>query len=254
MLLYPDFGKKRKTVLGVPFDDIGFSQSLSLCVLAALSGRSYTVVTPNLEIALRSRSDTSLSKNINNADLVLCDGVGVLCLSRILSFFDLIRRRDPEARRLKYKVPGCDLAYSLLQFASKHPDCPLSFFLLGGAPGVAERAAKNIKASFPFVRIAGTSDGFSSLKNSPSMIARSGANIVFCCLGSPLQENYAAYLAASLPRPVTVICLGGTVDLLAGDVRRAPLVMRKLCLEWLYRFAARPERINRFLSALFSSF
>ena len=238
----------RVNVLGITFDNVSFSQSLSLCVLAAVSGKPYKAVTPNLEISLRASKDRSLSDDIKRADLVLCDGVGVLFLSKINAVFNIIKRRS-FAGRLCERIPGCELALSLLELASNFPSCPLSFFLLGGAPGVAAKAAKKIKRKYPDASIAGYIDGYGGLKSASEAIARSGANVIFCCLGSPLQESFASKLSENLPRPGVILCLGGTIDLLAGNAERAPRIMRKFGLEWMYRFAAEPKRMVRFLNA-----
>ena len=230
---------KKIKLFSVFFDDLTFSEAADICLNAALKKDCrFTVVTPNLEILLRSVYDKKLRDNINSASLVVCDGAGAVLLSRILSFFN-----DKKYKPVREKIPGIDLGEEIIKLAEKNR---LSCFFLGGSENTAKTAANLLKNKYKNLVISGFCNGFSELEDADKIISELDPDIVFVCLGSPLQEKTAYSLSGSR----LYLCLGGSLDVWADNVKRAPLFMQKHGLEWLYRFYKQPGRFFRFADVL----
>ena len=167
---------------------------------------------------------------VANAALVLPDGIGVIYGARILN------------RPLKGKVPGYDFADKLMERMAKKGK---SVFLFGAKPGVAELAAKNLTEKFPGLVIAGTADGYVK-DDGPVIDAINASNPDFLIvgLGAPKQAIRMTSHWDKL-RVGLMAGLGGSIDVWAGTVTRAPLGWQKANLEWLYRLLKEPRRIKR---------
>ena len=223
----------RVDILGVGFDSLTLPQALDRALTLIRSPGFHTVVTPNPEIVQLCRRDARMQNAVAKADLVLPDGIGVVNAAKKLG------------RPLPGKMAGIDFAWSLLPLLAQH-GCRL--YLLGSRPGVAEKAAQTILEAFPDLIIAGMHDGYFSDNDAVAAeIARSGAQVVFVCLGAPRQElwcrDYGAQTGAAL-----LMALGGSMDVWAGAVKRAPRFMIALGLEWLYRMVRYPKRLLRFFA------
>ena len=223
----------RTELLGVAFDNVTMDEALDKAMeLIAQKGVPHLVVTPNAEIVQQANKDPEFSQLIADADLVIPDGVGVLYASKILS------------RPLKERVPGCDFATGIMQ---RIAGTEYKLFLLGAKPGVAEEAAEKLTAAHPGLVICGTHDGYFK-EDAPvaEAIRKAEADVVFVCLGAPRQEkwikNNGAAAGASL-----YIGLGGSLDVFAGRVERAPESWQKIGMEWLYRALKQPERLKRII-------
>ena len=165
--------------------------------------------------------------------MVLADGKPVVWASRWLG------RRLPEA------VPGSDLAPALFSASGGG----LRVFLLGAAPGVAARAARKIREQWPRVEVVGHHSPPREFERSPEelqrildRIAEASPQLLIVGLGVPKQEIWAHRHGARLAARV-VLCLGATIDFLAGEKQRAPRWMRRAGLEWLHRVASEPRRL-----------
>ncbi len=220
----------RVDVLGVGFDPVTPEEAVTRG-LALMERRGACVCTPNPEMLLRCRRNPSLMAAVNGADLVLADGVGVLWAAK--------RFGSP----LPERVAGVDFASELLR--RMHG----SVYILGGRPGVAEKAGENIAAAHPNITIAGCMDGF--FDDELALIAELGEkrpDLLLVCLGMEKQE---LWMAAHRDLPVGLMAgLGGTVDVFAETARRAPTWWRDRGLEWLYRLLRQPSRLPRQLSLL----
>lgn len=220
----------RTDVLGVAFDNVTMDEAVDWALAMLEEEGPHLVVTPNPEIVQRAAKDPEFAGILSKADLVIPDGIGVVYAAKILG------------RPLKGRVPGIDFASALLERAA---GTGRRLFLLGAAPGVAEQAAVNLRAAYPGLAVCGTHDGYFK-EDGPVVdaIRESGADIVFVCLGFPKQEKWiAAHGEAAGAR--LYIGLGGSLDVFAGKVERAPESFQKLGLEWLYRLAKEPSRIGR---------
>ena len=222
----------RKEIMGVTFDDVTLEEAVAAGeALAAGPGFSY-VVTPNPEIVAMARQTETYREILNGAGLVLPDGIGVVHAAKILG------------TPLKGRVPGIDFASALVERLARNG---LRLFLLGAKPGVAEQAAAKLEAAHPGLRIAGTHDGYFK-EDGPVVedIRRSGADVVFVCLGAPKQEKWMAKNGAATG--AHLLCgLGGSLDVFAGVVERAPKFWSDHGLEWFYRLCREPRRIGRMM-------
>lgn len=178
--------------------------------------------------------DAALRAQLARADLVLPDGVGVRVAARILGV------------RMLHNLNGTDLLPRLCDEAAAR-DVPLA--LVGAAPGVAARCARNLRGSRPSLRIPIVESGFldaartASLRAELAELARAhGRIVVLVGMGSPRQEAWAARHLRDLPG-LTVVTVGGLFDFYAGDVPRAPPALRELGLEWVFRIAQEPRRL-----------
>ncbi|MGI5970138.1 MAG: WecB/TagA/CpsF family glycosyltransferase [Oscillospiraceae bacterium] len=220
----------RTDVLGVGFDPVTMNMAVEKGISLCQSGKAAYVVTPNPEIVWESRKNAQLRDVLNSADLVLADGVGITFAAGIL--------KTP----LPEKVAGIDFAENLI---SRMEALGLRLYLFGGRPGIAEKAAYNLRAKYPKLIICGTHDGyFEDSAPIVSDINASGADAVFVCLGAPKQELWIAEHRCELNVHL-LAGLGGSLDVFAGEVKRAPEKWRKMKLEWLYRLMKQPRRIKR---------
>jgi len=223
---------ERAEILGVTFDNITMRQAVDRTMELIRSGRTAFVVTPNAEIAYDCIKDREFRELINKADLVIPDGAGVVLASKIL--------KTP----LRQKVAGIELAEALLPELAKQGK---KLFLLGAKPGVAERAAEKMEQIAPGLDVCGCLHGyFESDEEAVEAINAAKADIVFVCLGSPKQERWM-YRNADKLVPCTMIGLGGSLDVFAGEAKRAPELMIRMNLEWLYRLYKQPSRIGRMM-------
>ncbi len=222
----------RTDVLGVGFDDVTMEEAVERALELISGGRSDYVVTPNPEIVWLCRKDPGLKDIISQAALVLPDGIGVIYGAKILK------------RPLKEQVAGTDFAEKLMERMSKTGK---SVFFLGAKPGVAELAAKKLASKYPGLVFAGTADGY--FKDDRPVIAQINAvkpDFLLVCLGAPKQERWMAANREELNIGI-MAGLGGSLDVFAGTVKRAPLKWRERHLEWLYRLLKEPRRITRMM-------
>jgi N-acetylglucosaminyldiphosphoundecaprenol N-acetyl-beta-D-mannosaminyltransferase len=193
-----------------------------------------TVLTPNVDHVCLAETDVRLADAYAHTALSLVDGKPLVWLSRMMN------------APLPEKVSGSDLAVPLAQRAAQEG---LSVFLLGAKEGVGLRAADVLREQAPGLNIAGVLSpplGFDKDVGQNADVIRTlheaNPDLVFVCFGAPKQELWMAQHADVLA-PAVLLGLGGTLDFLAGDVRRAPAWMSDAGLEWLYRLAQEPTRL-----------
>ena len=220
----------RTDVLGVGFDDLTLAEAAQAGAALVEGEGFHYAVTPNPEFILAARKDPAFRQVLLDADLVLADGVGVIHSAKILG------------RPLKGKVPGIDFAQRLIAWMAKNGK---RLFLLGAKPGVAELAAANLKSKYPGLIVCGTHDGYFK-EDAPVVeaIRAAAADVVFVCLGAPKQEFWMAENGPASGAHL-MVGLGGSLDVFAGVVDRAPEGFQKLGLEWLYRLMKEPKRFGR---------
>ena len=220
----------RTDILGVGFDDLTLDEAAEAGAALVEGGGFHYAVTPNPEFLLTARHDEPFRQALLGADLVLADGVGVTYAAKILG------------RPLKGRVPGIEFAQRLLAWMAAHGK---RLFLLGAKPGVAELAAANLKAAYPGLIVCGTHDGYFQ-EDGPVVkaIQESAADVVFVCLGAPKQELWMVRNGPAAGARL-MVGLGGSLDVFAGVVERAPEGFQKLGLEWLYRLMKEPKRFGR---------
>lgn len=222
----------RTRILEIGFDNITAADAVSLACEIISSGEKTYIVTPNPEIVWIARKDDSLKDAVNNAGLVLPDGVGIVLAAKILG------------TPLREQVPGIDFIALLFAELSTREG---RVFLLGAKPGIAEAAGEKLLESYPGLVIAGVSDGyFSDDEHVIAEINNASPDLLLVCLGAPKQE---LWMSENLERLNVRLCagLGGALDVFAGTVKRAPVLFRRLGLEWFYRLIKEPWRIKRMI-------
>lgn len=220
----------KRTILGLQFDSLTRAEAAAAGEEMLHSHDFHYVVTPNPEFILSAERDTEFRTVLNNADLVLPDGIGVVYSAKILG------------TPLKERIPGIDFASDMLAALDKMGG---RLFLLGAKPGVAEQAGEAMLAQFPNIRLCGTQDGyFTDDASVISKVAAAAPDLLFVCLGAPKQEKWMARWGIHTGAKLA-IGLGGALDVFAGNVERAPEAWQKLGLEWAYRLKKEPTRIGR---------
>lgn len=201
-------------------------------------GTCHFVVTPNVDHAVMLREHAGLRAAYADASLRLIDGMPLVVLSR------LFRKPIPE------RVAGSDLVPALFQ-AAVDRGRPLTVYLLGAGPGVAERAKERIEQTWPQVRVVGTHSPPFGFEKDPaenkSIVAKVNAaepDVLLVGVGAPKQELWIHAHHKELNAKVA-LCIGATIDFLAGEKSRAPVWMRKAGLEWAHRVASEPKRLAK---------
>ncbi|MEI8244057.1 MAG: WecB/TagA/CpsF family glycosyltransferase [bacterium] len=196
------------------------------------------IATANMDFVMQAWRDPELQRILLEADLVVADGIPIVWLSAVLG------------PRLKARVTGSDLVPLLAEMVR---DNGFSIYLLGGAPGVPEKAAEVLVRRFPGLRIAGCYSPPKAdilLMNHAEILARLEAarpDLLLVAFGAPKQEKWVNLHVRSWQVPLA-IGVGGSLDFLAGVQRRAPRLVQRLALEWLWRMCSDPPRlVGRYL-------
>lgn len=256
---------KSVKILGVKINNLTYKEALTQALKLAQSQVKSYIATPNPEIILEAQQNSEFKKILNNSHLNIPDGTGLLWAANyqtkleyktlaghlitwlytlLLSIF--IRPSTP----LKERVTGTDLMEGILKEGAK---TGLKIFLLGAAPGVAQKVKEKMEKKYPGIKIVGTSSGSKEIKEESSIIKeidKSNAEILFVAFGAPHQEMW---IARNLPKlkSVRLACgIGGAFDFLSGQAPRAPKLMRDLGLEWLHRLFRQPRRLKRIFNAV----
>ncbi len=216
----------------ISFDNITMEEAVGTAMGHIAARTRCRVVTPNAEFALEAKKNPRFLNILNTSQLVLADGISVVLASKIIG--------DP----MQGRVTGVGFAQELAAAMVKEGK---SLFLLGAKPGVAEQAAQKLQETYPGLKIAGTHDGYFK-EEGPVVEAINAAHpdALLVCLGAPKQEYFMETHDADLEVPV-MAGLGGSMDVLAGNVQRAPEFYQKHGLEWLYRLVKEPQRWRRMI-------
>lgn len=222
-------------VLGVMIDNVTIDSATDSIMEMLKEKNNHAVYTPNSEIIYTAYKDKEFCSLLNTADLLTPDGIGVVYASKIL--------RRPIAER----AGGYDIACKLTERIAETGD---RLFLFGGKPGIAETAKEKLNEQYPFLNIVGTRNGYFKPEETDDIISeinQSNADIVFVCLGAPMQEKWIFQNRDKLNCRV-MMGIGGSLDVFAGVTERAPEKWQKLGLEWLYRLKKEPKRFKRMLA------
>jgi N-acetylglucosaminyldiphosphoundecaprenol N-acetyl-beta-D-mannosaminyltransferase len=226
--------RKSVNIAGINIDNITMDQAVKRVFEFISSKENHSIYTPNAEIMMDGITNKTLNKVLNTADMLVADGAGVVLASKILG------------KEVKEKVSGVDLVKNLLTSSSIKP---IKFFLFGGSPGIAEKAHANIICDYPSAQVVGTRNGYFTSEDEASIIDEinnSNADVLLVCLGAPKQELWIHQNKNKL-KVKACLGVGGTLDILAGNVKLAPNFFRNNGLEWLYRLYKEPRRFKRML-------
>ena len=222
-------------ILGVNVDAVTMAEAVAHVTEAMDVRANVMIATANAEMIMRATHDEELRDILNAAALVVPDGAGTVWAARHLG------HAMPE------RVAGYDLAQELLRRA---PAEGRRIYFFGAAPGVAEKAKEKAEQLYPGIEIVGVRNGFFSPADNAAIIAEIRAarpDLLLVALGVPKQEKWIAAHLAELDVPVA-IGVGGTLDVMAGVMKRAPYWMQKAKLEWLFRGLMQPKRAGRLLA------
>lgn len=222
-------------ILGVNVDPVTMSQAVAQVQDYMDEKQNVLIATANAEMIMRATHDKELQDILNDAALVVPDGAGTVWAAHHLGH-DM-----PE------RVAGFDLAQELMRIAPKKKR---RVFFFGSAPGVAEKAKAKAEELYPGIEIVGVRNGFFTEKDEPEIIAQikeAKPDLLLAALGVPKQEKWLYKHKEELGVPVS-IGVGGTLDVMAGVMKRAPLWMQKAKLEWLFRGMLQPKRAGRLMA------
>ncbi len=219
-------------MLGVPVDCVDMSGALAAVDVMVAGDRPATIIAINPEKVMKARENRSLLGFLNGVDLLIPDGIGVVLAARLL-----------EQARIE-RVPGSELMPAICARAATRG---YTVFVYGAAQEVNQRAVDTLRVTYPGLKIVGSQHGYLSEAEMPQFISRINScapDVLFVALGSPRQE---AWIQKYVPDLKVKVCqgVGGTLDVLAGTVKRAPPLFRRLHLEWFYRLATNPRRAGR---------
>jgi N-acetylglucosaminyldiphosphoundecaprenol N-acetyl-beta-D-mannosaminyltransferase len=231
---------KRVQLFGVEIDLYSMSETVGIIMqwLRQPDKNCKFVVTPNVDHIVKVQTDIGLQASYKQATLVVTDGKPVVWAASLLGV------------HIPGTVPGSDLVPAIFDAAQTNKTA-INVYLLGAMPGVADRAKANIHEKWPLVNVVGTlSPDFGFDKNPKvsqeicDIVNSSGAELLLIGLGAPKQELWVTQYAPHLKVKVA-LCIGATIDFLAGEKARAPMWMRKVGLEWLHRMLSEPKRLAK---------
>jgi len=221
---------------GLPFSSQSEDEVVDSVFHALGSGLGGRIVTPNIDILQVVRRQPELRELVRAADVLVADGMPIVWASKLL--------RTP----LPERVSGADLVWSLAGRAASEGR---SLYLLGGMPGIAQRAGQTFIERYPDLKIVGYDSPDFGFEHSPKQmravvdkLSAAKPDLVYLALGFPKQDVVAAQLAQYLPRTWFLGC-GGALDMAAGAVDRANPTMQKLGGEWIHRLLKEPRRLAR---------
>lgn len=221
------------------FSTLTLHQATTQIIIAAKAKTKGLVVTPNVDHIVMMQSDNEMKNIYQHALYVFADGMPIVWLSRMIS---------GKSKGLPERVTGADLLPKVCAIAAQTGLC---IYFLGGNPGVAAKAAQNLSATYPGLKIVGVYSppfGFEKDPNETKRIVedinRQGTDILFVGVGAPKQEKWAW---ANLPQLKTgpILCVGAAFDFSAGSLRRAPEMIQRVGFEWFWRLINDPLRLWR---------
>jgi N-acetylglucosaminyldiphosphoundecaprenol N-acetyl-beta-D-mannosaminyltransferase len=225
------------TLLGVRVDDVTMDETLAQIAAFVHQGGPHQIVTVNPEFVMTAQKHQAFAEALQRADLAVADGTGLTLAARWTG------------QQLRGRVAGVELCERLAGLSEQHG---WSIYFLGAAPGVAEAAAAALKRRFPGMVLAGTYAGTPQQADEPKIrqrILAAKPDILLVAYGAPAQDIWIARNQPQLDVPVA-IGVGGTFDYVSGQVLRAPMWMRRLGLEWLFRLIRQPWRWKRIWTAV----
>ncbi|MGL5440377.1 MAG: WecB/TagA/CpsF family glycosyltransferase [Filifactoraceae bacterium] len=227
-------------VLGIRIDKVTMDEAVTYVTNGLKGEKPFVIVTPNSEIVMDANYDKKLGNFIENADLVVPDGIGLVMGSKVIK------------KPLRERVTGIDLMDRLLKYADENKK---SVYLLGAKDGTARMAGENIKKKYPNLILAGTHHGYykgmhCGHKGHPeevevlNEIKGKNVDMLFIGFGAPKQEmfidEYKNVLGAKI-----LMGVGGSFDVISGNIERAPQIYQKMGMEWFYRGIKEPWRFKR---------
>lgn len=224
--------QQRVNILGVPFLCASRKETVDILTRRIQENTQTHVVTANPEIVMMGRHSSSYMELLHGANVITPDGIGVVLASRWIG------------KPLPERVAGYELLHALMAQADTYG---WKYVLVGASPESCAGAAETLKKQYPHACYSGHFDGYFTEKEEKRIIEhiqRERPHLLFVALGAPRQEEWIARHLADLPVNLA-IGVGGSLDVLSGRVKRAPVFWQRLNLEWLYRLLSQPKRWRR---------
>jgi N-acetylglucosaminyldiphosphoundecaprenol N-acetyl-beta-D-mannosaminyltransferase len=220
----------RAQIFGCPIDIVTMSETVDLARTAMRQRTTTLHVALNVAKLVNMRTNPVLAEDVKNSDLIGIDGMGILLAARLFGL------------PAKERVAGIDLLQEILVVCADEGFRP---FFLGATPSVVRKARAAVAAKHLNIRFAGIHDGYFDAHQEPQVVEEirdSEADCLFIAMPTPRKERFLAAYRDQLGVSF-IMGVGGSFDVLAGEVTRAPLLMQKLALEWLYRVYQEPRRM-----------
>lgn len=225
------------SIMGIPFINTKRKDLLEKHLIPRLKDQKKSfVVTANPEIVMRTKENKAFKKVVLRADYIVPDGAGIIIASKMM--------KEPIMER----IPGFELMLDLLDYADSHR---LSCYFLGAKDHVNEKAVLRAKRDYPNLKVAGHHHGFFSISDVSiaEQVKTTNPDLVFVALGSPKQEKWINTYYDQFSKGL-FMGVGGSFDVLSGEVKRAPEKWINMNLEWLYRLLKQPFRLKRILKSM----
>ena len=221
---------KKESVLGINVSITSYEELKEHINNDIKQNKKSFIVAINPEKILKARQDKKLKKLLNSADYQIPDGIGVVYASKL------------NKGKIKSRITGIDCMEMLCSMSSEKG---YKIFLYGAKEEVVKTAKKKLKEKYENIKIVGTMNGYEKDEQKIiDAINKSNADIVFVALGSPKQENWILNNKEKINAKIFQ-GVGGSFDVISGNIKRAPKWMQKIGLEWLYRLIKEPKRIFR---------
>ena len=234
---------QKTAILGIKASNVTKNEAMEMCRGFLFDGAQHIITTPNPEMAVLALKDVEFASIFDKADLCLPDGVGLILAGKLF------------AMPLKERIAGSDFMIDLAGLAEK---VEKSVYLLGASDGVAKKAGEKIKEKYPNLKIVGAESGGDVFNLDDvekqelfQKINSVAPDILFVAFGQVKQEKW---IVENIPKLLSVkiaIGIGGAFDFIAGNAKRAPKIIRKIGLEWLWRLVLEPWRAKRIWNATF---
>lgn len=223
------------SIFGLKVNNLSMAETLEAIDGLIRSGEPSLVVTLGVEMVMKAQEDHQFKEIVNKAQLVVPDSAGVLWACK------------KSGLNMKERVPGVDIIENAAKEAKKYP---WRTFFLGAKPGIADTAMKKLQEKYPHFNCVGQHHGYFTPQEEESVIQKimdAKTQLLCIALGFPRQEIWFDGNKHKL-KGVTAMGVGGSFDVISGNITRAPMTYRKLGLEWLYRLLKEPSRASRMMA------
>ena len=224
----------KKNILGLKIDSLTFAEALEKVDDLIVAKKPSQVITVNPEMVMAAQKDKEFRRIINQANLIVPDGKGIMLAGKFLG------------KPLRERITGVDLTWAVCKLAE---DRGYGVFFLGGGVGIAKEVSQRIKKLHPHLKIAGFYVGFPGDEKTIELLKQARPDVLLVAFGAPQQEKFINGLKNQGINIPLSIGVGGTFDYIAGKYPYAPDWIRKIGLEWLYRLFTQPWRWRRIITA-----